>query len=339
MDVNHDIMREGLFVSVLANSIQPMELQVKKLKSEAFLPERRSDGAAGYDLFAPLPFHISVASSMRIDLGLAIAVPEGYVGIIKSRSGLAYLENVEASNAGVIDSDYRGDVGVILRNMHLKNSKMFTRGAAIAQLIIVPVALFEVKEVDSLSETKRGTGGFGSTDRKQKSRDASPVRSYRIDSNSSEARPIRSSLHLSKRERKELDPSRLKIDEQYDLLRAFGLPREEVAAVQPLKLRSRIQQEAIKWLEEGSDKLTVFRAAIDPNYIHSNAPDMLNQAKVILKVWKIGYPEDSTKLEILQLLRDESIRRGPPELARNAAIVCVDLSMRPEIRDPEYLYY
>jgi len=315
--------------------MQEVELRVKRLNPDAFLPSRRSDGAAGYDLFTPTHFEIDVADRITIDLGLAMAVPEGYVGIIKSRSGIAYIQNVEASNAGVIDSDYRGGVGVILRNMNLKKSRSYQRGNAIAQLLIVPVASFRVKEVDCLSETK---WPFGSTDRKG-SRDASPVRSYRIDSNSSEARRIRSSLHLSKIERKELDPERLKIDEQYDLLRAFGLPREEVAAIQPLELRSRIQQEAIKKLEEGSDKLTVFRAAIDPRWIQSNAPDMLNQAKLILKVWKIGYPEDSTKLEILQLLRDESIRRGPPELARNAAIVCVDLSMRPEIRDPEYLYY
>jgi len=138
-------------------------LPVMKLRPDAFLPVRGTEGSAGYDLISPDDHDISNDSTATIKLGIAVQIPEGYCGKIESRSSLSSKFSIEAG-AGVIDSDYRGEIGVVLHNLSrsLFNIK---RGDKIAQMLIIPVLYPKVSEVYSLTDTKRGTGGYGSTGR------------------------------------------------------------------------------------------------------------------------------------------------------------------------------
>ncbi len=127
------------------------------------LPARATRGAAGFDLHAAVEAPVVVAPRERalIPTGFAIAVPEGYEAQVRPRSGLALQHGIILPNApGTIDSDYRGEVKIIVCNT---GEKPFTieRGDRIAQLVIAPVARAEWKEVASLDVTERGEGGFG----------------------------------------------------------------------------------------------------------------------------------------------------------------------------------
>ena len=129
------------------------------------LPTYQSDGAAGADLLAAITADLVLASGARalVPTGIALALPEGYEAQVRPRSGLAAKHGVTVLNApGTVDADYRGEVGVILINL---GEAPFTirRGDRIAQLVIAPVtqAAWQVRE--TLDETARGTGGFGST--------------------------------------------------------------------------------------------------------------------------------------------------------------------------------
>lgn len=156
-----------------------MVLNVKVLSPDAKLPVRRTPGAAGYDLFTPVDIVVAPKSKVRIPIGIAVQVPRDLSGIIKSRSGHALNKDIEASNGGVIDSDYRGEVSVLLRNLNEETPAEFKAGDAIAQMLLLPVISTKVVQVDELPETERGEGGFGSTDTakaKPRARDASPVR-------------------------------------------------------------------------------------------------------------------------------------------------------------------
>jgi dUTP pyrophosphatase len=129
------------------------------------LPARATRGAAGFDLPAAVEKDVVIAPRDRalIPTGFAIAVPEGYEAQVRPRSGLALEHGIVLPNApGTIDSDYRGEVKVIVCNT---GEKAFTirRGDRIAQLVIAPVAHAEWEEVASLDETERGSGGFGSS--------------------------------------------------------------------------------------------------------------------------------------------------------------------------------
>ena len=142
-----------------------MKIQIKKLKENAIIPTRGSDRAAGYDLYACLENEITIGAgeTVKIGTGLSIAVPEGYFGAIFARSGLAAKAGLRPANCvGVADSDYRGEYIVALHN-DSAISRVVTPGERIAQLVVMPYLSVEFEEVDSLDETERGAGGFGST--------------------------------------------------------------------------------------------------------------------------------------------------------------------------------
>jgi dUTP pyrophosphatase len=129
------------------------------------LPRYMTPGSAGLDLVAALPESLQVAPGGRtlIPTGLRIAVPEGYEAQVRPRSGLALKHGITLLNApGTIDSDYRGEVGVILANMGTEPFEV-KRGDRIAQLVVAPVVQVEIEVAKDLPETQRGDGGFGHT--------------------------------------------------------------------------------------------------------------------------------------------------------------------------------
>lgn len=142
-----------------------MELKIKKVKENAKIPTRGSDGAAGFDLYACIdePLTLNKGDTALIPTGIAIAVPDGYAAFIHSRSGLSIKKGICLLNSvGVVDSDYRGEVcvGVIKAT---NEPYTIEPGERIAQMVIQPVEIPELIEVDELDETDRGAGGFGST--------------------------------------------------------------------------------------------------------------------------------------------------------------------------------
>ncbi len=142
-----------------------MKIQIKKLNENAIIPTRGSAYAAGYDLYAALdaPVMIGAGETVKIGTGLSIAVPEGYFGAIFARSGLAAKEGLRPANCvGVADSDYRGEYIVALHNDSAE-PRTVTPGERIAQLVVMPYLSVEFEEAETLSETERGEGGFGST--------------------------------------------------------------------------------------------------------------------------------------------------------------------------------
>lgn len=141
-------------------------LKIKRLRPNAVLPTRGSDGAAGLDLYACMdePVTLEPRGLYRIPTGVAIALPDrNTVGLIFARSGLGVKHGISLSNAvGVIDSDYRGELNVGLCNLG-NEPYTLNPGERFAQLVIMPVLMPELLETDDLGETERGTGGFGST--------------------------------------------------------------------------------------------------------------------------------------------------------------------------------
>lgn len=146
-----------------------MEIRIKKLSEWAIIPQRMSDGAAAYDLFLPEDAYIRSGRQV-VGLGFAMEIPQGYAAEIQPRSGFASkgipdkdCERMDADVLyGLIDSDYRGEVGVIINSNEQYNFPV-PAGLRIAQMIIRKVEDVEFSEFESLSETKRGKGGFGST--------------------------------------------------------------------------------------------------------------------------------------------------------------------------------
>ena len=140
-------------------------IAVKKLKTNAILPTYGSAEAAGADLYACLdaPVTIAPGESVFVPTGLSMEIPVGFAGLIYARSGLACKRGLAPANkVGVIDSDYRGEFIVVLHN-HGKQPQTIDHGERIAQLVITPVFTPGFREVDALSDTKRSSGGFGST--------------------------------------------------------------------------------------------------------------------------------------------------------------------------------
>jgi dUTP pyrophosphatase len=131
------------------------------------LPDYQTDGAAGLDLFAAIPdtkpLTLRPGGRALVPTGIAIALPAGYEGQVRPRSGLATRHGLTILNApGTIDADYRGEILVVLANLGNEDVTI-TRGMRIAQLVIAPVARAQIVQVASLDETVRGSGGFGST--------------------------------------------------------------------------------------------------------------------------------------------------------------------------------
>ncbi len=143
-----------------------MKIGIAKLKENAILPTRGSKSAAGYDLYACLDADVTIEAGKvaKIGTGLSVEVPEGYFGGIFARSGLAVKEGLRPANCvGVADSDYRGEYIVALYN-DSDTAKIVHHGDRIAQLLVLPYLECEFEERE-LSETERGSGGFGSTGR------------------------------------------------------------------------------------------------------------------------------------------------------------------------------
>lgn len=144
-----------------------MKIDIKKLKENAIIPTRGSSQAAGYDLYACIdePVYIAPHTTVKIGTGLSIEIPDGYFGGIFARSGLATKKGLRPSNCvGVCDSDYRGEYIVAIHN-DTDETMSIDPNERIAQLIVIPYLPVEFNEVDELSDTERGTGGFGSTGR------------------------------------------------------------------------------------------------------------------------------------------------------------------------------
>ena len=140
-------------------------IRVKKLKPNAILPTYGTAEAAGADLYACLEADITIApgETVMIPTGLSMELPRCTAGLIYARSGLAVKRGLAPANkVGVVDSDYRGEFLVALHN-HGDQSQTVAHGERIAQLVITPVFTPGFTEVDTLSDTARGEGGFGST--------------------------------------------------------------------------------------------------------------------------------------------------------------------------------
>lgn len=142
-----------------------MEVRVMKLHPNAQLPKYGSAEAAGADLYACLdaPVSIEPGQTAWIPTGIALEVPKGCAGLIYARSSMGVKRGLAPANkVGVIDSDYRGEIRVVLLN-HGKETQIIEPGERVAQFIITPVLTPVYKDVETLTETDRGTGGFGST--------------------------------------------------------------------------------------------------------------------------------------------------------------------------------
>ena len=142
-----------------------VKVLIKKLNSAVKLPEYKTDGASGMDLIAFIKESINIKpkTSSLIPTGLSVAFSENYEIQIRPRSGLAAKNNISVLNTpGTIDSDYRGEIKVIIYN-HGNNDFFVNNGDRIAQMILSPVVKMELEETSDLPETIRGIGGFGST--------------------------------------------------------------------------------------------------------------------------------------------------------------------------------
>lgn len=140
-------------------------ITVKRLRPDAKLPTYGSAGAAGADLYACLEEAVTIApgETAFIPTGIAVEIPQGYVGLVYARSGLACKRGLAPANkVGVVDSDYRGEILVVLHN-HGSAAQTICSGERVAQLLVTPVLTPEYSWVDCLTETERNTSGFGST--------------------------------------------------------------------------------------------------------------------------------------------------------------------------------
>ena len=144
-----------------------MKIYLKRLRKDppAALPQYMTPGASGMDLFASLAKEITLEPGERriIPTGIAVAIPEGFEGQIRPRSGLAIQKGIGIVNGpGTIDSDYRGEIGILLINFG-KEPYTIRHGERIAQMVISPVRRATLEEVDDLPATQRQGGGFGHT--------------------------------------------------------------------------------------------------------------------------------------------------------------------------------
>lgn len=161
MDIAEPLSEQGVITKPV--SFGDMLVKVKRLMDEARFPTYGSRGAACFDLYAATPAAIAVDRTATVKTGLAFEVPDGHVMLVFSRSGHGYKHGVRLVNSvGVIDSDYRGEVTVGLRNEG-RDTFMVNEGDRVAQAMILPIPLVEFVAADTLSDTERGEGGFGST--------------------------------------------------------------------------------------------------------------------------------------------------------------------------------
>lgn len=140
-----------------------MRIPLKRLDMDLAVPGHAHPGDGGVDLYAREDVELDPGERRLVPTGVAVAIPEGYAGLVTPRSGLAMKHGIGVVNGpGLVDSGYRGEIRVILVN-HGTEPVTLARGDRIAQLVVVPVAVQEYVEVDDLPPSSRGSGGFGST--------------------------------------------------------------------------------------------------------------------------------------------------------------------------------
>lgn len=164
---SHDIilLYEASYVEekTKARGAKMYEIKIKKLSADAILPKKAHPSDAGYDLFANEAMTVLPGESVLISTGIAIALPPFTEAQIRPRSGLALKYQVTVLNSpGTIDADYRGEIKIIIIN-HGREPFAVTKGIKIAQMVIAPILATSLEEVDELSSTQRGQGGFGSS--------------------------------------------------------------------------------------------------------------------------------------------------------------------------------
>ena len=143
-----------------------MTLAFRRLSDAARTPTRAHDGDAGFDLYAAEAAHLAPGERASVGTGIAVAIPDGHAGLVLPRSGLAARHGIALVNApGLIDAGYRGEVRVLLLNTDPGEPFEVAPGDRIAQLMVTPFAAPELVELESLDETVRGAGGFGSSGR------------------------------------------------------------------------------------------------------------------------------------------------------------------------------
>jgi dUTP pyrophosphatase len=140
------------------------QLRAQRLHPDATLPTRAHDSDAGLDLYALEPCTLGPGERATLRTGIAVEIPVGYAGLVMPRSGLAARHGIALVNApGLIDAGYRGELKVLLLNTDRTQSCELAAGGRIAQLVLIAVQTPTVVEVEALSESTRGAGGFGST--------------------------------------------------------------------------------------------------------------------------------------------------------------------------------
>ncbi len=140
-----------------------VKVRVKRLSPDARIPKAAKSGDVAFDLYSNVDYELRPGERFAIPTGIALEIPPGYEGQVRPRSGLALKEGITVLNTpGTIDSGYRGEVKTIMINHNAEAFKI-TKGMRISQLAIRPVPEVEFIEVDELSDTERGEGGFGST--------------------------------------------------------------------------------------------------------------------------------------------------------------------------------
>ena len=140
-----------------------IKILIKRLSKEVSIPKYETSGSSGMDLGSNIDANISPGKIAIIPTGLALSIPKGFEAQIRPRSGLAAKKKISVLNTpGTIDSDYRGEIKVILINL---GEEIFQveKGLRIAQMVFCPIVQAQFREVDDLNETERGKGGFGST--------------------------------------------------------------------------------------------------------------------------------------------------------------------------------
>ena len=143
---------------------QNITVRIKRLDTELPVPAYANPGDAGLDLYAAQSVDLEPGERGVVGTGIAVAIPQGFAGFVQPRSGLAAREGLSIVNTpGLIDSGYRGEIGVIAINTDTHSVLHIERGERLAQLVIQEVPVVELVEVEELDDTERSAGGFGST--------------------------------------------------------------------------------------------------------------------------------------------------------------------------------
>lgn len=138
-----------------------MKIKIKKFHKDAVIPKYAKDGDAGMDLTAVTEEWNEDNSMVTYDTGIGLEIPKGYVGLVFPRSSISKTALVLSNAVGVIDSGYRGSITLKFR--YFEEGMIYDTGERIGQIIIIPIPEIEFEEVEDLSETERGTGGYGSS--------------------------------------------------------------------------------------------------------------------------------------------------------------------------------